>query len=134
MLRAYPEGNSMNRLYNSWHRQFAAEVLKSLENQNDPLSSAFVNKSFSERVSSVAQVIPLILEIAAENSDEKLASIAKTAAEIEEAREKQGNRFYRKVTDAQRAVLGKALLVKFGTARGIAAAAWSLTNEEIEAA
>ncbi|MES2879171.1 MAG: hypothetical protein V4713_12175 [Pseudomonadota bacterium] len=119
----------MARIINAWHRDYAAEVLKSREKYGADGEFQFVKSACSS-----GNVLPLVVAIAQDLGDTKLAGIAATVAEIEAAHQAQGIRCRRKVTEAQRFVLATALLERYGSPRAIAAAAWGLTDEEIEAA
>lgn len=120
----------MTKIINAWHRDYAVEVLK----RHDAARDALGETSFAESACSTGNVLPLILKIAADTGNEKLASIAATVASTEADIQAQGNRCRRRVTAAQRGALGRALLAHYGTARAIATAAWGLTAEEIAAA
>ena len=61
-------------------------------------------------------------------------SITATVQEIEDQRDRQGNRCYRNVMDKQRHALATALLKKYGTARNVVKAGWALTDQQIDQA
>lgn len=111
---------------NSWHPEYAAESCKRHEaNGHDDIV-------FVKYAASAYEVLPLVKAIAAELNNQKLASIANTVEEIEVQREREGRRCRRKVTETQQHELAVALLEKFGTARNVVKAAWSVTNEQID--
>jgi hypothetical protein len=118
----------MSKIINAWHPEYAAEIVNKYERMPDG------DILFAKSACSCGNVIPLVLQIAEDIGDVKLLDIARTVSDIESEREARGNRCKRKVTEPQRFVLGTALLERYMTARGIAAAAWLLTDADIEAA
>lgn len=114
------------RKANSYHPEFAAQrVCQGEKWGHDEMTTA-------ASLVSTYEVRPLLQALAAEIGSDKLAGIAASVAEIEDQREAQGRRCYRKVTDAQRHALAAALLEKYGTARNIVKAAWGLTDAQID--
>lgn len=116
------------RKANSLHPDIAAQRILQAEKWNHP------DLAVAQGLADVYEVRPLLDEIAAQLGSEKLAGIASTVAEIADQSEREGIRCRRKVTEKQRYALAVALLEKFGTPRGIAKAAWSLTDQQIDEA
>lgn len=109
---------------NTWHPEYAAESLKRHENHHNDNA----DRAWTEYAVECGQVA----ELAATLGDAKTVSIAQTVISTINDSHKLGKRSHRKVTPKQRYALAKALLAKYGTARAIAAAAWGLSDEDID--
>lgn len=114
-----------------WHRDYAAESIKSME-----LSrwAADADVQWARYAVECAQVAELAATVGRDIGSDTIVGIAQTVIDtiVDVARGgTPRTRSRRKITDAQRHTLAVALLEKFGSARGIAAAVWQLTDEEI---
>ncbi|HMQ97242.1 MAG TPA: hypothetical protein PKC42_04045 [Candidatus Nanoperiomorbaceae bacterium] len=111
-----------------WRRDYAAESLKRHELNrwaSDP------SLQWTEFAVECGEVATLAQRVGQEIENEKIASIAKTVLDTINDHERRGVRSYRKITNKQRRALAVVLLEQFGSARGIAAEIWGLTDEEI---
>ncbi|CBA14777.1 hypothetical protein [Xanthomonas albilineans] len=115
-----------------WIREHVAEVIKANE------LSRWVDDSdmkFAMYVVECGQGAQLAQDVGREIGNETIVAIAQTVIDTIDEVSRGGTprtRSRRKITDKQRHVLAVVLLEKYGTARGIAAAGWGLTDEEID--
>ena len=110
---------------NTWHRDYAAESILHHEKQ----FGAQADMIFAKFVVTCGQGAELARKAGESANDAKTVSIAQTVIDTI----KSGNR-YKKITSNQQYALAIALLEKHGSARGIGAAIWSLTADEIDRA
>ncbi|MFL8078268.1 hypothetical protein [Xanthomonas vasicola] len=115
-----------------WIGEHVAEVIKANE------LSRWVDDAdmkFAMYVVECGQGAQLAQDVGREIGNETIVAIAQTVIDTIDEVSRGGTprtRSYRKITDKQRYVLAVALLEKYGSARGIAAAGWGLTADEID--
>jgi len=112
-----------------WNPAYAAESIKRHELNRwskDP------SLQWTEFAIQCGEVAALAQKIGHEIGHEKTVSIAQTVLDTIEDRERCGIRSRRKITDKQRRALAIVLLEQFGSARGIAAAVWGLSDSDID--
>ncbi|QOX05577.1 MULTISPECIES: hypothetical protein [Xanthomonas] len=117
---------------NSWHRDYAAESIKSKE-----LNRWAKDPSFEWMLSAVecGQVAALAHQVGLAINNKLVADVAQTVMGTIEDVARGGTprtRSYKKITDKQRQILAEALLERYGNARGVAAEVWALTEAEID--
>jgi hypothetical protein len=110
----------------TWHRDYAAESLKRAELSRWATDA---NMQFALCVAECGQGAALAQEVGREAGSDKIVAVAQSVLYTING----GNR-YRKITAAQKHTLAVAMLEKYGTGRGIAAAIWGLTDAEIDGA
>lgn len=116
----------------SWHRDHAAESIKRRELNkwsDDP------NYDWTMYAIECGEVAALARRVGEEISSDLVVGVAQTVFDTIEDVARGGTprtRSRRRITDKQRKVLAEALLERYGSARGIAAVLWGLTDGEIE--
>lgn len=111
---------------NTWHRDYAAEAIQRHERNFAERADWF----FAKFVVTGGQGARLARQVGESIGDARIVAIADTVLDIIAA----PGRSRRTVTDKQAAVLAEVLLEKFGSARGIGAEIWGLSDAEIEGA
>ncbi|AYN21572.1 hypothetical protein [Alcaligenes aquatilis] len=109
---------------NAWAPEYAAASIKRAENYHKEKAE----KVWSEFAVECGQVAKLALDF----GDEKIQSIAQTVVKTIDDSHKLGARSRRTITPKQRYALAQSLLSKYGSHRAIAAAAWGLTDTDID--
>ncbi len=112
------------------HRDYAASSIKRHERQFGSDADWFFVK-YIITCEGEFGALTLLDQIADELDDDKIRDIAATVRSIKNGVVRNGHRRY---TDKQINVLAIALLEKYSSARGIGAAIWGLTDEEINEA
>lgn len=118
----------------TWHPEYAAESICRHELNKFATDPDLEWVEFAIECGEVAQ---LAKSIGDEIGHRKVTAIAETVLAVIAADQAGGNRrtrSYRKITLPQRRMLAVALLERFGSARGVAARIWNLTDDAINAA
>ena len=112
-----------------WHRDFAAESLKSYELNQWCKDPSF---TWTKYAIECGEVVKLAQQVGQSIGNQKIIDIAQTVLDTITQSVNEGIRCRRRITDKQQHTLAVALLEQYGSARAIAAAVWGLTDEEID--
>jgi hypothetical protein len=113
----------------TWHRDYAAECIKGHDQFGEDADYFFAK--FIIECGQGAELARKAGELA---GSEKIVSIADTVLSTIRESDARGARCRSRITGKQAHALAVALLERYESARGIGAAIWGLTLEEIEKA